>query len=237
MKVIETDNNPNSLTQAERDACQQFEASDRPGQALFHPQLAPGQPVPNCVAFLERVGRFCITILPGRYAIEEIRPGYKQWFRLEANGARTPICDPLDGAWQAGTEVRDELGRKLNFNIYTNAVAWFPDTEPDKDILDAAKGSSVNPLFGPGELVQRLVEFPDDEERQTQLNGRYIRKEVGLLSQTSAVVAAPAAEVPPSVKGQVGALVLERVETVNINITLVYGGNADDPPVITVQDR
>ena len=109
--------------------------------------------------------------------------------------------------------------------------------DPDEDILDATKGSSAHPLFGQGELVQRLVKLPDDEELQTKLSGRYIKKEVELLSRTSAAVATPAAEVPPSVQGRVGALVLGRVETANINITVVYGGDADDSPLITVQGR
>ena len=69
MKVVKNDNNI-SLTPAELEACQQFEASNRAGQVLFHPQVAAGQPAPNCVALLEEVGRFAITILQGRYTVE-----------------------------------------------------------------------------------------------------------------------------------------------------------------------
>ena len=62
MEIIRNDNN-NPLSQAEMKASQQFEASDQAGQVLFHPQVADGQPAPNCVAFLEEVGRFGVTIL------------------------------------------------------------------------------------------------------------------------------------------------------------------------------
>ena len=46
MKVVRNDNNQ-PLTPAEMVACQQFEQSEREGQALFQPQVAAGQPAPN----------------------------------------------------------------------------------------------------------------------------------------------------------------------------------------------
>ena len=210
------------------EAIQQFEASHRAGQAA-----------PTCMVFCEEVGRFGITILEGRYSVEEARTEDEQWCRHEADGMRTPIDNPLEGAWQAAAEVRKEFKRKLDLNLYTIAVAWFPDMDEDEDILDAADGSSVRPIFGRDELVQRLADLPKDDELQTQLSGRYIKKEVAALSRSSAAVTAPSEDVSPSVKGRVGALVLERVETVNIyiTITIVNGSDGDDPPMITVQSR
>ena len=240
MKVVKNDNNNNplTLTLAEMEACQQFEQNQRAGQALFRPQVGAGQSAPNCVAFLEEVGRFGITILEGRYSVEEVRTEDEQWYRHEADGTRTPIDNPLEGAWQAAAEVRKEFKRKLDLNLYTIAVAWFPDMDEDEDILDAADGRSVHVLFRQGELVQRLADLPKDDELQTHLSGRYIKKEVAALSHAAAA-AAPSEDVSPSVKGRVGALVLERVETVNIyiTITIVNGSDGDDPPMITVQSR
>ena len=89
MKVVKNDNN-NPLSPAEMEACQQFEASDQAGQVLFHPQVASGRPAPNCVALLDEVGRFGITILEGRYTVEA-----GQWFRRQADGARSPMDNPL----------------------------------------------------------------------------------------------------------------------------------------------
>ena len=237
MNVLQNDSNQ-PLTLAEMEALHQFEASHRAGQALFHPQVAAGQAAPNCVVFLEEVGRFGITILEGRYSVEEGRTQDEQWYRHEADGTRTPVGNPLEGAWQAAMGVREELKRKLDLKLYTIAVVWFPDMEPDEDILDAADGRSAHPLFGQGELVPRLVKLPDDRELQPQLNSRYIQKEVTALSRSSAAAdPAPAEASSPSVKGRVGALILERVETVNINITIVNGDMGDDPPLITVQGR
>ena len=124
MKVVKNDNKNNSLTLAEMEAIQQFEASHRAGQAA-----------PTCMVFCEEVGRFGITILEGRYSVEEARTEDEQWYRHEADGMRTPIDNPLEGAWQAAAEVREELKRKLDLKFNTIAVGWFPDMEPDEDIL------------------------------------------------------------------------------------------------------
>ena len=103
-------------------ACQQFEDSAQSGQVLFHPQVAAGQPAPNCVALFDEVGRFGVTILEGRYTVED-----GQWFRHQADGARSAMDHPLERAWQAATSVRTELNRGLDINTYVIAVAWFPD--------------------------------------------------------------------------------------------------------------
>ena len=76
-----------------------------------------------------------------------------------------PIKDPLEAAWQAAKSVRMEFKRELDREFYTIAVTWFPDME-DEDILDAAHGRSVRMLFAQGELVQRLVSLPKDDELQ-----------------------------------------------------------------------
>ena len=150
MEVVKNDNKTNPLILAEMEACQQFEASDRAGQALFHPRVAAGKSAPNCVVFCEEVGRFGITILEGRYSVEEVRTEDEQWYRHEADGTRTPIDNLLEGAWQASAEVREEVKCKLDLKFNTIEVGWFPDIEPDEDIFDAAAGGSAHPLFGRG---------------------------------------------------------------------------------------
>ena len=232
MKVVKNDNNQ-PLTLAEMEACQQFEQSDRDGQVVFHPQVTGGQPAPNCVAFLEEVGRFAVTILEGRYTVEG-----GHWVRHEANGRQVPVDNPLEAAWQTARSVRTELKRELDLNTYVIAVAWFPDMEEDEDILDEVDGRSVHLCFGEIDLVQRLLNLPKNDELQTQINRRYIKQEMAALSRSSVALSPESVEdSSPSVKGRVGALVLERVETVNIYVTVVNGGVDDDPPLITVQGR
>ena len=91
-------------------------------------------------------------------------------------------------------------------------------------------------LFGWNELVQRLVDLPRDDQLQARLNGRYIEQEVAALSRSSAVASPEPAEEPGPVSGRVAALNVGRVETMNVYITVVNGGE-DDPPLITVQGQ
>ena len=231
MKVVKNDNN-NPLSPAEMKAAQQFEASTQAGQVLFHPQVATGQPAPDCVALFEEIGRFGVAILEGRYTVET-----GQWFRHEADGARSPMDNPLERAWQAVKSVRTELKRELDISTYVIAVAWFPDMDEDEDILDEASGRSVRLLFGHANLAQRLVDLPKEDELQTHLSRRYIEREVGILSRTPAGETPAPAEEPQPVNGRAGALTFQRVDTVNIYVTVVNGSVGDDPSLITVQGQ
>ena len=232
MKVVKNnDDNNQPLTLAELEALQQFEQSERDGQAVFHPQVAAGQPAPNCVPLFEKIGRFAITIPEGRYTVEN-----GHWFYQEADGAMAPVDNPLEQAWQAAKSVRMALKRELDLNTYVIAVAWFPDMEEDEDILDEAGGRSVHLFFGQVDLVERLVKLPREEELQTRLSRRYIKREVAVLSRPSAVDPEPA-EGPMPVKGRASAMHIGRVETMNVYITVENGDVDDRPPLITVQGQ
>ena len=231
MKVVKNDNN-NPLSPAELAACQQFEDSAQAGQVLFQPQVAAGQPAPNCVALFDEVGRFGVTILEGRYSVDA-----GQWFRHQADGARSPMDNPLERAWQAAKSVRTELKRELDLNTYVIAVAWFPDMDEDEHILDEAGGRSVRLFFGQADLAQRLVDLPKEDELQTHLSRRYIKREVEVLSRAPSGETPPPAEEAQSVTGPAGALTFQHVDTVNIYVTVVNGGVGDDPSLITVRGQ
>lgn len=235
MNVVYDDcNNNDHLNPAGLEALRQFEASPQDGQVLFHPKVADGQPAPDCVAFIEEVGRFAVTIMEGRYTVED-----GQWFRPQADGAMLPIDNPLERAWQAAKAVRAELKRELEIGAYVIAVAWFPDMDEDQgeDILDETGGSSVRLFFGQAGLAQRLANLPKEEEVQAHLNRRYIQREVEALSRAPAAEApAPAGE-PQLLNGRAGALTFQQVDTVNIYVTVVNGSVGDDPSLITVQGQ
>ena len=232
MKVVKNDNG-NPLSPAESRACRQFEASAQAGQVLFHPQVAAGQPAPSCVALFEGVGRFGVTILEDRYTVEA-----GQWFRHQADGARSPIENPLERVWQAAKAIRTELKEQLAINTYVIAVAWFPDMDEDEDedILDEADGRSVRLLFGQADPAQRLASFPGDDELQTHLSRRFIKRELEVLSPAPAVETPPPDGEPQSLDGRAGALTFQQVDTVNIYVTVVNGGG-DDPSLITLQGQ
>ena len=231
MKVVKNDNN-NPQSPAELKACQQFEASALAGQVLFHPKVAAGQPAPNCVALFQEVGRLGVTILEDRYTIEA-----GQWFRCQADGTRSPMDNPLDQVWQAAKAIRTELNRELAINTYVIAVAWFPDMDEDEDILDQVTGRRVRLLFGQADLAQRLAKLPQDDELQTHLSRRFIKREVQALSCAPDAETPPPAEEPQPVNEQAGALTIQQVDTLHIYLTVVNGGAGDYPSLITVQGQ
>lgn len=231
MKVVMNDIG-NPMSPAELKAVRQFEASAQAGQVLFHPQVADGQPAPDCVALFEGVGRFGVTILEDRYTVDG-----GQWFRHQADGARSPMDNPLEKVWQAAKSIRTELKEQLAINTYVIAVAWFPDMDEDEDILDEADGRKVRLLFGQADPAQRLASFPGDDELQTHLSRRFIKREVEVLSRAPAVETPPPAGEPQSLNERTGALTFQQVDTVNIYVTVVNGGAGDDPSLITVQGQ
>ena len=221
MKVIKNDNNQ-PLTLAELEVCRQLERSQQAGEALFRPQLAAGQPAPNCVAFLKKTGRFAITILGGRYTVDG-----GQWWRHEENGVQTPIDNPLEAAWQAGKSVRIELNHRLERSTYVIAVVWFPDMEEDEDILDEAGGRSLGLVFGEVDLVQRLVNLPRDGQLQTSLGRRLIQQEVAVLSRAPAPEATTLDTAAPdtaALEVGEGKLVIHHVDVVNVYIIVGSDG-------------
>ena len=109
--------------------------------------------------------------------------------------------------------------------------------DEDEDILDEAGGRSVRLFFGQADFAQRLVDLPKDDELQTHLSRRFIKREVEVLSRAPAVEAPAPAEEPQSVNGRAGALTFQRVDTVNIYVTVVNGGVGDGPSLITVQGQ
>ena len=230
MKVVKNGNN-NPLSPAGLNACRQFEASAQAVQVLFHPQVAAGQPAPDCVALFEGVGRFGVTILEDRYTVEG-----GQWFRSQADGARSPMDNPLETVWQAAKSVRTELNRELGINTYVIAVAWFPDMDEAGDVLDQATGRKVRLLFGQSGLADRLANLPGDDELQTHLSRQYVKREVQALSRAPAVETPPPDGEPQSVNERTGALTFQRVDTVNLYVTVV-NGMGDDPSLITVQGQ
>ena len=214
-------------------ACQHFEASDEAGQVLFHPQVADGL----ACAQLRRLLRQGWALQrhhsrTTRYTVEADR-----WFQHQADGARSPMDDPLEKAWQASKSVRTALNRALDISTFVIPVAWFPDMDEDEDILDEVGDRKVRLLFGQADLAQRLVNLPKGDELQTHLSRRYIQREVEALSRDPAVDTQTPAGEPQPVNGRAGALTFQQVDTVNIYVTVVNGGVGDDPSLITVQGQ
>ena len=250
MKTVKTVNaNPDQpLSAAEREAWEQFQASDRPGQALFHPWVDPQDAAPDCVVFVERIGRLVVRFMPGRFLLQD-RPRLRE----DATGGTDPVPDPLKEIWRSANAVRDKLKSRPDIGVYAIPVLVFPDIEPDAGILAQAQKRKVRVLFGRSDLVSNLVDLPSEAEVRPEFSSRYIEEEVQLLmhrhdevtDRSETPVEAPADEATsneataeaasPAVEGPAGVIMVQRVEVMHLNVTIVYGGTGAEPPLLTVQ--
>ena len=212
MKVVNNNNDNNqSLTQAQKEFCEQLKRSDQSGQALWHPRVAAGSPAPDCVVFLEEVGRFAVAFPPGQYAVEG-----EDWYRYDADGDANTESDLIEETWQAAKAIRMALKEGLGIGAYVIPVVVFADMSPDAGIMEAAQGRGVRVFFGVGGVVQRLADLPDEEQLQTHLHGGFIRKEVATLSRSSARGTTPPEQA--SLEFGDGRLVIQHVDVVNVYV-------------------
>ena len=247
MKTVKTVNaNPDRpLSPTEQEAWEQFETSDRNGQALFHPWVDPQDAAPDCVVFFQRIGRLVVRVMPGQYRLRD-----DQWLSQEAMGTTVPLPDPLKDTWSSANAVRDKLKSRPDIGVYAIPVLVFPDMEPDAGILAEAQKRKVRVLFGQSDLVSNLVDLPSEAEMRPDFNSRYIEEEVQMLmhrhdeetDQSATAIETPSDDAPSdeassAVQGPAGAIVVQRVDVMNIYVTIVYGGNGDEPSLITVQGQ
>ena len=158
MKNVKTDNNM-TLSELEALALAQFEASERKGQAVFHPWVGPASPAPHCVVLPEGLTRIAVTYLDGDHWVEN-----GQWYRRNDDGTVTSIDDVLERCWQAAMAVRSRLKKAVGINAYVVAVAVFPTMEPDESILAAATSRSTRVLFGMDDHVERVAALPGEQD-------------------------------------------------------------------------
>ena len=178
MQVAKTDND-RSLTLAQIEFCDQLKQSDQSGQALWWPRVAAGEPAPDCVVLIQEICRFGVMFPPGRYSVEG-----GNWYRHAADG-KTEVPDLIKAAWQAARQIRLAIKGELRRGAYTIPVIIFNGMGPDAGIMEAAQGRGVRVFFGQDEVVQRLVNLPDEEQLQPRLGSGDIQQEVAVLSRTA----------------------------------------------------
>ena len=214
MQVAKTDND-RSLTLAQIEFCDQLKRSDQSGQALWWPRVAAGEPAPDCVVLIEEICRFGVMFPPGRYSVEG-----GNWYRHDADG-KTEVPDLIEAAWQAARQIRLAIKGELRRGAYTIPVIIFNGMGPDAGIMEAAQGRGVRVFFGQDEVVQRLVNLPDEEQLQPRLGSGDIQQEVEVLSRTATPeVKTPEAKTPEQAFLEIGdgRLVIQHVDVVNIYI-------------------
>ena len=180
MKVVKTDDN-RPMTLKEIETCQQFEQSDRSGQALWWPIVAPGDPASDCLVLLEGNGRYALIFLHDQWSVRE-----GEWYHHAEDGAVTAMGNVREEAWDAAMSIKDRLSQDLDFGCYVIPVMVFTDMTPDPDILEEMRGSKVKLLWGLDDLVARLADLPEGDQVQKQLGKRFISREVETLNRRPA---------------------------------------------------
>ena len=232
MKVVKTDDN-RPLTLKEIEICQQFEQSDRSGQALWWPIVAPGDPAPgdpasDCLVLLEGNGRYALTFLHDQWSV---RAG--EWYRHTEDGAVTPMGNVREKVWKAAMSIKDRLSQDRDFGCYVIPVIVITDMTPDPDILEEMRGSKVRLLWGLDDQVARLADLPAGDQVQKQLGKRLMSEEVEKLSRRPAAgnPAPPPKAATLTVSG--GAVTIQDGDEVHIDIhlhfTITAPGDGDHP--------
>ena len=232
MKVVKTDDN-RPMTLREIEICQQFEQSDRSGQALWWPIVAPGDPAPgdpassDWLVLLEGNGRYAITFLYGPWSVRG-----REWYRHTEDGAVTPMGNVREKVWKAAMSIKDRLSQDRDFGCYVIPVIVITDMTPDPDILEEMRGSKVRLLWGLDDQVARLADLPEGDQVQKQLGKRLMSEEVEKLSRRPAA-GNPAQPPNATLTVSGGAVTIQDGDEVHIDIhlhfTITAPGDGDHP--------
>ena len=168
------------LTLAETEAYAQFDASDRAGLVVFHPQVASDEPAPDAAFFATNFTRLLITYLPGRYRVEG-----KNWFGVDDDGGEVSITNPLARCWDAAMAAKSRIELERNIGAWVVPVAAFVDMEPDDGIREAEAKCGARVLFGLHDHVESLLSLLKQRDLQYPLNGLYIDDEAAALTRRS----------------------------------------------------
>ena len=205
--------NQTPLSSAERNAMAQFEASDRGGAAVWRPWVSGNGTSPHCVVVARKIGRFAIFFLPGKYGMEG-----DNWYRRDADGRDIEVADPLETVWEAGMAARDEIHRDYNFGGFVVPVAVFTDMDPDETILEERGSPGVKVLWGLDDLVERVIRQLPEDKRKSDLNSKYVEKDVRALTRGPSPEGGAAPE-EVQVDLESGLLNLNKPKSVIVNVS------------------
>ena len=205
------------ITRAQLEFLRMLEQSGRPGQALWHPQVAGGYPAPDCLVVMDKTCSFAITFLDGRWTVD-----HGDWWRSGDAPANTPMENPLETAWQSSQGVREALKGQTGMGCYIIPVVNFIDMERDAGIQQAVHDRGVRILWGVQHSVDSLTDLLNEGQLQPHLEDSIIERQIAALRRQ------PRHETPTPVTAgldlDAGQLVIQHVDVVNIYVTAGSGG-------------
>ena len=153
----------------------QLAKSDVPGLAVYGAKANSSAPEIDFALWLQKEARCGIEVKAGRYTYEDGR-----WLLHSINGPEavdSPVLQARDSAMSFRDAVKEALGRK----VFVCAVLIFTDMDPDQDIIQQAARHKVHPIFGTGELEDRLLAIAGSQEIFMPPTGSHIQEEAELF--------------------------------------------------------
>ena len=204
-----------------------FEASDRAGLVLWHPEVDTGEPAPDAVVFFQKHCRLAVTFVPSICAIEG-----KNWKAMDSSGG-VDLKNPIDQAWRAGEAVRKTIKKCIGIGTYVIPVVVFLNMAENADIKASLGRSQVKLVWQIEELVERCAALPEEHQLQPQLNTDFIEEETLALGwppdEASPTAPDAAAERPADLSDLALAnrpVVFQHVDHVTINLILPGDGSS-----------
>ena len=140
----------------DHDFYRQVADSPLPGRALRRVQADAQGQILDIVLALENIGCFGILVMPGNYSREN-----QDWFLVEVQAPQA-VPNPIDQVRQASLAVHSMIEDALAITVFVVPVLIFPDMARDPDIDTWAERCKVRILWGPDNLLERLVALTRD---------------------------------------------------------------------------
>ena len=144
-----------SKRQAELSVYRQLEDGDAEGVALYEARPSSQCKEIDFAIWITGVARYGMQVKGGTYHMAK-----GVWY------LHTPAGDERKGsllkqAWDSTMGLHDHLQAQIadNRNPFTVPIIVFPDMEPDSDIEGWALQAGVRVLWGPDNLVERLIDL------------------------------------------------------------------------------
>ena len=127
-----------------------------PGRALRRVQADDQGRILDIVLALENIGCFGILVMPGNYSREN-----QDWFLVEAQAPRA-VPNPIEQVRRAALGIHSMIEDALAITVFVVPLLIFPDMARDPDIDTWAERCKVRILWGPDNLLERLVALTRD---------------------------------------------------------------------------
>ena len=140
----------------DHDFYRQVANSSLPGHALRRVQADVQGRILDIVLALENIGCFGILVMPGNYSREN-----QDWFLVE-DQARQAVPNPIEQVRRAALAIHSMIEDALAITVFVVPLLIFPDMARDPDIDTWAERCKVRILWGPDNLLDRLVALTRD---------------------------------------------------------------------------